>query len=45
VAELTGGSKRVRLGTFSSSEDAARVYDATCWRFSRGRDYLNFSEV
>jgi hypothetical protein len=40
-----GGSKRVWLGTFSSPEDAARVYDFTCWRFGRGRDYLNLPEV
>jgi hypothetical protein len=23
----------------------ARTYDAACWRFDRGRDCLNFSEV
>jgi hypothetical protein len=33
------------LETFNNPEEAAHMYDAACWHFSRGRDCLNFPDV
>jgi hypothetical protein len=37
--------RRVWLGTFNRLEEAARAYNTACWRFSHGREWLNFPDA
>jgi hypothetical protein len=38
-------SQLVWIGTFCTTEEAARAYDATTWRFGRAWSELNFPDV
>jgi hypothetical protein len=35
----------VWLGTYRTDEEDARAYATAAWRFSRGRDALNFPKI
>ncbi|KAM3272124.1 hypothetical protein ACQJBY_042363 [Aegilops geniculata] len=41
----SGGGMRLRLGTFDTAQEGARVYDATAWRLLRSRQDMNFANV
>ncbi|KAI4968197.1 hypothetical protein ZWY2020_005309 [Hordeum vulgare] len=44
-AEVRSGDVRLSLGTFKTSHEAARVYDAAAWRLGRPRAQMNFQDV
>jgi hypothetical protein len=44
-AEIRGGGLRLTLGMYSTSELAARAYDAAAWRLKRPRHDVNFPDV
>ncbi|XP_044367039.1 ethylene-responsive transcription factor 1-like [Triticum aestivum] len=44
-AEIRSGDVRLGLGTFETSHEAARVYDAAAWRIGRPRAQMNFHDV
>ncbi|KAE8803415.1 Protein TRANSPARENT TESTA 12 [Hordeum vulgare] len=44
-AEIRSGDVRLGLGTFETTHEAARVYDAAVWRLERSRAQMNFWDV
>ncbi|KAK1680608.1 hypothetical protein QYE76_041456 [Lolium multiflorum] len=44
-AEICAGGFRLTLGTYNTTELAARAYDAAAWRFRRPRCDMNFPDV
>ncbi|XP_020167407.1 uncharacterized protein [Aegilops tauschii subsp. strangulata] len=44
-AEIRSGDVRLGLGTFQTSHEAARAYDAVAWRLDRPRQQMNFQDV
>jgi hypothetical protein len=43
--ELRTGGYRLTLGTYPTTELAARIYDAAAWHFRRPRRDMNFPDV
>ncbi|XP_037419271.1 ethylene-responsive transcription factor 13-like [Triticum dicoccoides] len=43
--EIRSGDVRLGLGTFETSHEAARVYDAAAWRLGRPRAQMNFDDI
>ncbi|XP_020184014.1 uncharacterized protein [Aegilops tauschii subsp. strangulata] len=43
--EIRSGDVRLGLGTFETSYEAARAYDAAAWRLDRPRQQMNFQDV
>ncbi|KAE8800696.1 putative AP2 protein [Hordeum vulgare] len=43
--EIRSGDVRLGLGTFETSHDDARAYDAAAWRLGRPRAQMNFHDV
>ncbi|KAI4973934.1 hypothetical protein ZWY2020_041715 [Hordeum vulgare] len=44
-AEIRSGDVRLGLGTFKTTHEAAREYDAAAWRLGRPRAQMNFHDV
>ncbi|XP_020165670.1 uncharacterized protein [Aegilops tauschii subsp. strangulata] len=44
-AEIRSGDVRLGLGTFRTSHEAARAYDAAAWRLDRPRQQMNFQDA
>nr|XP_040245132.1 ethylene-responsive transcription factor ERF071-like [Aegilops tauschii subsp. strangulata] len=44
-AEIRSGDVGLSLGTFQTSHEAARAYDAAVWRLDRPRQQMNFQDV
>ncbi|XP_051190109.1 ethylene-responsive transcription factor 5-like [Lolium perenne] len=44
-AEILSGDERIRLGTFDTAHEVARVYDAVAWRLGHSRWTMNFHDV
>ncbi|XP_020196525.1 uncharacterized protein [Aegilops tauschii subsp. strangulata] len=44
-SEIWFGEKRLILGTFDTTEEAARVHDAAAWRLLRPRRKMNLPDV
>ncbi|XP_044392261.1 ethylene-responsive transcription factor 13-like [Triticum aestivum] len=44
-AEIRSGDVRLGLGSFRSTHEAARAYDAAAWRLDRPRSQMNFCDV
>jgi hypothetical protein len=44
-AEIRSGEERIGLGTFETTHEAARAYDAVAWRLGRPRRIMNFDDV
>ncbi|KAE8777321.1 Protein TRANSPARENT TESTA 12 [Hordeum vulgare] len=44
-AEIRSGDVRLCPGTFETSHEAARAYDAAAWRLGRPRAQMNFHDV
>nr|XP_040257721.1 ethylene-responsive transcription factor ERF010 [Aegilops tauschii subsp. strangulata] len=43
--EIRSGDVRLGLGTFETTHEAARVYDAAAWSLQRPRAQMNFQDV
>jgi hypothetical protein len=44
-AEIYSGEERIGLGTFETTHEAARAYDAVAWRLGRPRRSMKFDDV
>jgi hypothetical protein len=44
-AEIRSGEERIGLGTFETTHEAARAYDAVAWRLGRPRRSMNFDDI
>nr|XP_051201578.1 dehydration-responsive element-binding protein 1A-like [Lolium perenne] len=44
-AEIRSDNERIRLGTFDTAHEAARVYDVVAWRLGCSRRTMNFHDV
>ncbi|KAI5007191.1 hypothetical protein ZWY2020_047139 [Hordeum vulgare] len=44
-AEIRSDDVRLDLGTFETSHEAARAYDAAAWRLGKPRAQMNFHDV
>jgi hypothetical protein len=45
VVEINVGGTRVWLGTYCTTDEAARAYNAAAWRFNWSHDMLNFPKI
>ncbi|XBH66956.1 hypothetical protein VPH35_095413 [Triticum aestivum] len=44
-SEIRSGDLRLGLGTYGTTREAARAYDAAAWRLGRPRGQMNFQDV